>query len=108
MFLLCLLMRTRSGVSLVQALDAAMILLNPVVEITIGPMAHSFAEFGPDRPAVVPVRRDPVMPVTDLAERQNVLAAAISRVSLHLTSSSHQRRSATRAYRPMTEPGSVA
>jgi hypothetical protein len=42
---------------LVSALDAAMILLNPVVEIAIGAMAHTFAEFCPDRPwvAVVPI-----------------------------------------------------
>src|SRR6185437_14549376 len=46
---------------LVSALDAAMIVLNPVVEITAGPMARAVAEFGLDRPwvAVVPVRRDP-------------------------------------------------
>jgi hypothetical protein len=35
---------------LVLALDAAMILLNPVVEIAVGSMAHTFAEFGLDRP----------------------------------------------------------
>jgi hypothetical protein len=35
---------------LVSALDAAMILLNPVVETTIGPMAYSFAEFGSGSP----------------------------------------------------------
>jgi hypothetical protein len=35
---------------LVSALDAAMILLNPVVEIAVGSMAHTFAEFGLDRP----------------------------------------------------------
>src|ERR1700743_2938092 len=46
---------------LVSALDAAMILLNPVVEIAAGPMARTVAEFGLDRPwvAVVPVCRDP-------------------------------------------------
>ena len=38
-----------------------MILLDPVVEIAVGPMAHTFAEFGPDRPwiAVMPIRRNP-------------------------------------------------
>jgi hypothetical protein len=53
---------------LISALDAAMILLNAVVEIAIGPMARSFAEFGPNplsrvlgrpRITVVPVRRNP-------------------------------------------------
>src|SRR5208282_5420719 len=46
---------------LISTLDAAMILLNPIVEISIGPVAHSFAEFGPDCPwvTVVPVRRHP-------------------------------------------------
>jgi len=46
---------------LVSTLDAAMVLLNPVVEIAAGPMARTVAEFGLDRPwvAVVPVRRDP-------------------------------------------------
>jgi len=53
---------------LVSAFDAAMILFDPVVEILIGSMAHTLAEFGPDplprvlgRPGVtvVPVRRHP-------------------------------------------------
>jgi hypothetical protein len=34
---------------LVSALDAAMILLNPVVELALGPKARTFTEFGPDR-----------------------------------------------------------
>jgi hypothetical protein len=49
-----------------------MILLNPVVQILVGPMAHGFAEFCPDCPwvTVVPIRRHPgwVMPVTVLAD----------------------------------------
>jgi hypothetical protein len=53
-------------------------------------MAHTFAEFGLDRPwiAVVPsfVTRVGVMPVTVLAERKNALTAAMSCVSLSLTS----------------------
>ena len=53
---------------LVSAFDTAMILLELVVEITIGPMAHALAEFGPDplprvfgrpRVTVVPIRRHP-------------------------------------------------
>jgi putative transposase len=46
---------------LVSALDAAVILLNPIIEIAIGPMPHSFAEFGADRSwvTVVPVRCNP-------------------------------------------------
>jgi len=43
----------------VSAFDAAMILFDPVVEVTIGPMAHTLAELSPGRPrlTVVPVRR---------------------------------------------------
>jgi hypothetical protein len=37
---------------LVSAVDTAMILFDPVVEITIGSMEHTLAEFGPDRPPV--------------------------------------------------------
>jgi hypothetical protein len=44
---------------LVSALDASVILLNPIIEITIGTVPRSFAEFGPDRSwvTVVSVRR---------------------------------------------------
>ena len=44
---------------LVSAFDTAMILFDPVVEILISSMAHTLAEFGPDRPrvTVVPVGR---------------------------------------------------
>src|SRR3954469_13925968 len=46
----------------VSAFDAAVILLQPVVQVATGPVPHSLAEFGADRPgvAVVAVRRDPV------------------------------------------------
>ena len=39
----------------------SVILLNPIIEIAIGTVPHSFAEFGPDRSwvTVVPVRRNP-------------------------------------------------
>jgi hypothetical protein len=40
---------------LISTLDAAMILLDPVVQILVGPMVHSFAEFSPDRPWVTVV-----------------------------------------------------
>ena len=65
-----------------------MILLNPVVEIAAGPMPRTAAEFGLDRLWVAVVPRAGVMAVTVLAERKKALAAAMSRVSLSLTSTS--------------------
>src|ERR1700753_4423553 len=46
---------------LVSAFDPAMILLNSIVEVAIGPMAYVAAKFGIDRSrvTVVPVRRHP-------------------------------------------------
>src|SRR5215213_6269270 len=46
----------------VAAFDAAVVLLQPVVQVGTGPVPHTLAEFGPDRAgvAVVAVRRDPV------------------------------------------------
>ena len=46
---------------LVSALDATMILLDPIIEVAIGLMPYFVAEFSPDRPwvAVVPVGCDP-------------------------------------------------
>ncbi len=42
--------------------DAAVILLQPVVQITTASVPHALAQLGPDRPgvAVMAVRRDPV------------------------------------------------
>ena len=69
-----------------------MILLDPVVEITVGPMAHTFSELGLDRfwIAVVPIRRDPGRRDAGdrLADSKNALAAAMPRVSSSLTSNS--------------------
>jgi hypothetical protein len=77
---------------LILALDAAMILLDPVVEIAVGSMEHAVTEFGPDRPWSLSylsiVTRAGVPPVTVLAERKNAAAAAKSRVSLSLRSPS--------------------
>src|SRR3954447_1576082 len=46
----------------VSAFDAAVILLQPVIQVATGPVPHTLAQLGPDRPgvAVVAVRRDPV------------------------------------------------
>src|SRR4051812_31621950 len=46
----------------IAAFDAPVILLQPVVQIATGPMPHSLAQLGADRPriAVVTVGRDPV------------------------------------------------
>src|SRR5215210_2246334 len=46
----------------VAAFDAAAILLQPVVQVGAGPVPHTLAQLGPDRPriAVVAVGRDPV------------------------------------------------
>src|SRR5215218_2978381 len=46
----------------VAAFDAAAILLQPVVQVGAGPVPHTFAQLGADRPgiAVVAVGRDPV------------------------------------------------
>lgn len=66
-----------------------MILFDPVVEILIGSMAHTLAEFGPDRPrvTVVPVRRHSGR--RDAGDRfggTEERLGAMSRVSLSLTS----------------------
>jgi hypothetical protein len=75
---------------LVSGLDAVMILLNPVVEVTISPMPHGFAELCPNRPwiAVMPVGRHPGRRDAGVrwVERKNAVAAAMSSVSLSLTS----------------------
>src|SRR5215207_2033818 len=55
----------------IAAFDAAVILLQPVVQVGAGPVLHIFAEFGPDRPGVAVVTRSGVMPVTALADRKN-------------------------------------
>src|SRR5215213_11590712 len=46
----------------ISTFDAAVILLQPVVQVGAGPVPHTFAQLGPDRPgvAVVAIRRDPV------------------------------------------------
>src|SRR3954469_16035748 len=46
----------------VATFDAAVVLLQPVVQVGTGPVPHILAELGPDRPgvAVVAVCRDPV------------------------------------------------
>src|SRR3954471_23385013 len=46
----------------IAAFDAAVILLQPVVQVGAGPVPHILAEFGADRAgvAVVAIRRDPV------------------------------------------------
>src|SRR3954454_18029902 len=46
----------------ISAFDAAVILLQPVVQVATGPVPHTFAQLGPDRAgvAVVAIRRDPV------------------------------------------------
>ena len=58
---------TRSGFRAFEAahrsvapLDPAMVLLNPIIQILVGPAFHAFVQFSPDRAriAVVTVRRD--------------------------------------------------
>src|SRR3954453_18454536 len=46
----------------ITAFDAAVVLLQPVVQVATGPVPHTFAQLGPDRAgvAVVAIRRDPV------------------------------------------------
>src|SRR5215203_5703380 len=46
----------------IAAFDAAVILLEPVVQVATGPVPHTFAQLGPDRAgiAVVAIGRDPV------------------------------------------------
>ena len=74
----------------VSALDATVILLNPIVHVLTGPMSNPLAQLGADRArvAVVAVGRDPVRRDTRhrLADRKNALAAAMSRRSLNITS----------------------
>lgn len=46
----------------VSAFDAPVILLQPIVQVAAGPVSHTPAQLGPDRPgvAIVAVRRDPI------------------------------------------------
>jgi hypothetical protein len=75
---------------LILALDAAMILLDPVVEKAVDSMERAVTEFGPDRPWSLScpsiVTRAGVTSVTVLAERKNAAAAAMAHVSLSVRS----------------------
>jgi hypothetical protein len=84
----------------IAAFDAAMILLQSVIEILVVAMPHTFAQGRPDRPwiAVVPIRGHPVGRNTGdiLADSKNAFAAAMSRCSLNITSTSPLERSMAR------------
>jgi hypothetical protein len=82
------------------ALDAAVILLESVVQIATCPMPHMAAEFCPDCPGIgiVAIRGDPirVTPVTAFADRKKAWAATRSRCSLSITSTKAPVRSIAR------------
>jgi hypothetical protein len=84
----------------IAALDPSMILLNAVVEILAVPVADIWTKLASNRMrvTVMPVGGHPggVTPVTVLADRKNFCAAAISRVSLSITSTSAPVRSIAR------------
>src|ERR1700682_5903027 len=44
----------------VSSLDPAMVLLDPIIQILVGPVFHAFVQFGPDgaRVTIMTIRRD--------------------------------------------------
>ena len=78
----------------IAALNATMILLQPVVEIPAVAVPHILPQGRPNRPriTVVPVRGDPVGRDI-LADSKNAFAAAMSRCSRNITSTSAPERS---------------
>ena len=92
--------RTEATHRTISALDSSMILLNAVVEILAVPVSDIGAKLASNRTrvTVMPVCGHPGWrtPVTALADRKNLSAAAISRVSLSITSTRAPVRSIAR------------
>ena len=85
---------------LISTFDATVILLQPIVQVAAGAVLHAFTQLRPDRTrvAVVAIGGYPVRDniVTVLADWKNALAAAMSRCSLNITSTSAPLRSMAR------------
>ncbi len=82
------------------ALDAAMVLFKPVVQVGAGAVPDGLAQHAADRPRVgaMAVRRHPVRTEAHVAraERKNALAARMSRCSLSMASIRFPSRSIAR------------
>ena len=82
---------------LVSTFDATVILLQSIVQVAAGAVLHAFTQLRPDRPRVaVVVTRSGITSVTVLADWKNAFAAAMSRCSLNITSTSAPLRSMAR------------